>query len=183
MTSARDQLVTDLAGEALHRLPHNRLGPGELALFDETAAAWSATRGKPGRSRSDMLGFGLDAALPVVTAAALTAAHTAVDFLWEAARDAVRDETGGLLRSGIDRAVARFRARRRREGRPEAEGTSPEGGPDAALVAGLDPERLAQVRKATYEQLIASGTAEEMAGLLADAVVGALAVRADGRQG
>ncbi|MDF2257401.1 hypothetical protein [Streptantibioticus ferralitis] len=182
MVSERDHMVADLARQVLHRIPEDLLGPGELELFDETAALWLTRRGKPGSARNDMLGFGLDAALPVVTAAALTAAHTAVGFLWEATRDAVRDEASGVLRSGIDRAVARLRAHRHREGRPEVEGAGPADRPDTFPAKGLDPQRLTQVRKVAYGQLIASGTSEEMAGLLADAVVGALAVRADGHQ-
>jgi len=148
--------------------------PEELPLLESTVDALTARRGwrRHRASRSeDMLGFGWDGAVPVVTVAAVGAAQAALAFLAGQAVEVVREEASGALRErlrGALRALVR-RLRRRPDEAPPPAARAGEGA--APLTAG----QLREVRRVALDRALGAGLDRDRAELVADAIVGRLA--------
>lgn len=159
-----DRTLVDVA-----RVAMERLAPEEMPLFDDTVRAWLRQGRRSRRGSDDMLGFGIDAAQPVMTVAALTAAAAALKFLGAATADAGQKGTSELILSGARRLLARVRGRRAAGGaEPDASGTD--------RAERLSPSQLATVRELMCQRLRATGLSVDQAALVADAVIGALAI-------
>jgi hypothetical protein len=150
-----DALVAVLA-----RATVEKAAPEELPLFRPTSEAYFADPQGLARSgdKEAMLGFGVDAAMVLMTPVVLQVAKDVIGFLGQQLRERAAAEGEGA----IDRMIARIvnRDGGEREGEPAAE---------------LTDEQLEQVRAFAIEKGRALKLSDERATLLADSLVGSLA--------
>jgi hypothetical protein len=135
-----------------------RVSPEELAILDDEAASYFANPvvAGPHARRDEPLGFGLD--LTLVTPYALAVGSTVVNFLSSVVADEARDAARPVAAALIRRFFRR--------------------GPKVATEPSLTltSEQSAQVRQTALTQAEQLGLPRERAELLADAVIGGLAV-------
>jgi len=147
---------------ALARASVERTAPEELPLFGATSEAYladpSALDG--GKQKDDVLGFGVDAAMVLVTPVALQVARAVVTMVTEKLRERAAEEGEGALDRLLDRVLGKG---------DEKEPAAP------APVAELTDEQLEQVRAVALEKARALRLSDEKATLLADSLVGTLA--------
>jgi len=149
---------------ALARPAVTRVAPEELPLLEPTVAATRRPWARWRASRSEeMLGFGWDESIPAVTMAALGAAQAVLVHLASLAGDTLREETSAAIRDRL-RALLHRRSRRRVAQRPPAIDTP------------LDPEQLRRVREIAVGKARDLGLDRPRAELVADAIVGRLAM-------
>ena len=144
------QRTADLARRAV-----TRLAPDELALFEVTWPAYLAAPARvraSGRRQDDMIGFGVDVVVPLVTAAALTASGAALQIIAGRAGESFGRRILGRLRRPLRRG--------------------PQPSPRGAVE--LPPETIVEIRRVAHRQALAFDLSEEQAGLLADAILGGL---------
>jgi hypothetical protein len=153
---------SDALVAALARAAVERAAPEELPLFPATSEAYfndpkalERTGGK-----DEMLGFGVDAAVMLLTPVALTVAKDVITFLGEQLRERAREHGEGA----IDRLIAKL-VKPKAEAESDQPGSTPE----------LTDEQLEQVRALAIEKGRALKLSEERASLLADSLVGSLA--------
>jgi glycosyltransferase involved in cell wall biosynthesis len=141
----------------LGKLVVDQAAPEELLVFDETADEYFRDPDAvlDPKRRDEAVGFGLDLAL--VTPFVLAVATPVVQFLLEAASEAVRNEAKGAIATAVRRLLRR--------------GDAPAGTP-----AALSRDQLRSVRDLAYAKARAVGVEEPQAAVIADAVVGSLAV-------
>ena len=149
---------TDALVAALARATVEKAAPEELPLFRATSEAYfTDPRALERRQGKDeMLGFGVDAAVLLVTPVALQVAKQVIDFLGQQLRERAREQGEGA----IDRLIARL--------------VKP-GEHDPEPVPELTDEQLEQVRTLAIEKGRALKLSDERASLLADSLVGSLA--------
>lgn len=148
----------DAAVAALARAAVTRTAPEELPLFRATSEAFFERPDELGENRRDaMLGFGLEAAVVLVTPVALEVAKDVIFWL----RDQVAARAGERGEAALDWVAARL-------GAGPQEDAAPQG-------AGLTDEQLAQVRELALAKATQLQLPETKAELLADALVGSLA--------
>lgn len=150
-----ERRITELARAAVERA-----APEELPLFRATSEAYlrdPSALGQ-GRSRDEMLGFGAEAAMVLVTPVALSVARDVLVFLGEQVRRVARKEG----EEAVDRIVDRV------AGRNEDEVAAPP-------AAELTDEQLEQVRALALEKAKLLKLSDTKAKLLADSLVGSLA--------
>jgi hypothetical protein len=156
-----DALVAELARSAV-----SQAAPEELPLFRATSEAYfenpDALRAE--RSGDDMLGFGVDQALILLTPVALAVSREVLTFLVGQLR-AQAHEHG---KEAIDRLVARLL---RRGAKPTSETPAAEA---EAEPPELTEEQLEEVRAIALEKARQLKLAPEKAELLADSLVGSL---------
>ena len=145
---------------ALARATVERAAPEELPLFAPMSEAYLADPKalEPGKGRDEMLGFGVDAAVLLVTPVALQVARDVLGFLHEQLRERAREQGEGA----IDRLLARIV---RRKDEPAA----------AEAVPELTDAQLEQVRALAFEKARLLKLSDTRAELLADSLVGSLA--------
>ena len=152
---------SDALVAALARATVEKVAPEELPLFRATSEAYfenpQALEQKGGKD--EMLGFGVDAALLLVTPIALQVARDVIGFLGEQLRERAREQGEGA----IDRVIARLVNRNGGDG-------------DAEPVEELTDEQLEQVRALAIKKGRALKLSDERATLLADSLVGSLAL-------
>jgi hypothetical protein len=145
---------------ALARATVERAAPEELPLFGPMSEAYladpSALDG--GKKRDEMLGFGVDAAVVLVTPVALQVARDVLGFLHEQLRERAREQG----ESAIDRIIARLVG-----GKDDAPADEP--------VPELTDAQLEQVRALALEKARTLKLSDTKAALLADSLVGSLA--------
>ena len=151
-----DALIADLARSTVERA-----APAELPLFGPTSEAFfedpaALERGGGG---DKMLGFGVDAALVLITPAALSVAKDVVGFVAAQVRARLKDEGEGAVQSTLDRIFGR------RKPESPAEPKPPE----------LSDEQLERVHELALEKAKQLKLAPDKAELLADSLVGSLA--------
>jgi hypothetical protein len=153
--ASSDDLVAALA-----RATVERAAPEELPLFGPISEAYRADPRalEDGKRRDEMLGFGVDAAVVLVTPVALQVARDVLGFLHEQLRERAREHGEGA----IDRIVARLVGKKDRD---EA----------AEPAAELTDAQLEQVRALALEKARSLKLSDERATLLADSLVGSLA--------
>ena len=146
-------LPVDESAEQLARSVVQRVAPEENEIFDAVAVAYrrDPQRLARGASRDEMLGFGVDAAMALLTPIALGAAAEVVRYL------AVESAGALEVRPRLQRIL------RRRDKRREV-----------PAPAALDPAKRAAVREIVLEKCRQAGVEPERAELVADAVVGVL---------
>jgi hypothetical protein len=146
---------------ALARATVERAAPEELPLFGPMSEAYLADPSAldDGKRRDAMLGFGVDAAVLLVTPVALQVARDVLGFLHEQLRERAREHGEGA----IDRIIARLVGKK--DETPEA----------AEPAAELTDAQLEQVRALALEKARALKLSDERAALLADSLVGSLA--------
>jgi hypothetical protein len=152
---------SDALVAALARATVEKAAPEELPLFRATSEAYfenpQALEQKG--AKDEMLGFGVDAAMLLVTPIALQVARDVIGFLGEQLRERAREQGEGA----IDRLIARLVNRNGGDG-------------DAEPVEELTDEQLEQVRELAIKKGRALKLSDERATLLADSLVGSLAL-------
>jgi hypothetical protein len=160
-STADDARVTALARAAVERA-----APEELPLFRATSEAYlrdpAALERQRAGGKDDMLGFGAEAAMVLVTPVALSVASDVLRFVGEQIRRVARKEGEGAVDALVDRVA----------GRDE----------EAAAAAPAEPapleltdEQLEQVRAVALEKAKLLKLPDAKAELLADSLVGSLA--------
>ena len=151
----------DALVEALARSAVEQVAPEELPLFRATSEAYFADPSslEQGRSRDDMLGFGVDAALVLVSPVALQVAKEVIGFVVAQFREAAAEEGEGAIKRLVARLVHRD------EDEEKDDGPVPE----------LTDEQLEQVRTLALEKARSLRLSDTKATLLADSLVGSLA--------
>lgn len=152
-----DDLVAELA-----RATVARAAPEELPLFAPMSEAYLADPKalEPGKGRDEMLGFGVDAAVLLVTPVALQVARDVLGFLHEQLRERAREHGEGA----VDRIVARLVGKQDAAAEAETE-----------AVPELTDAQLEQVRALAFEKARSLKLSDARAELLADSLVGSLA--------
>ena len=135
----------------LGKLVLDQAAPEELLVFDDTAEEYfrDPEAVLDPKRRDEAVGFGLELAL--LTPYVLAAVTPVVQFLLEAASDAVQSEAKGAVATALRRLL-------RRDGAPAA----------------LSQEQLRSVRELAYTRACAVGVEEAKAAVIADAVIGGL---------
>jgi hypothetical protein len=162
-TAVDDALVADLA-----RVAVERTAPEELPLFRPTSEAFFQDPDAVPRrgGRDELLGFGVDAAVVLVTPIALSVARDVARFVADQLRSRLAKEGEGAVQRALDRVF-------KREAKPDAADA-----PAAAAAAAppeLTDEELERVRAIALEKAQQLRLPPDRAGLLADAIVGGLA--------
>jgi hypothetical protein len=144
---------------ALARATVERAAPEELPLFGPMSEAYLADPSslQDGKKRDEMLGFGVDAAVVLVTPVALQVARDVLGFLHEQLRERAREAGEGA----IDRIIVRL------VGKKDDASDEP--------VPELTDEQLEQVRALALEKAKTLKLSDSKATLLADSLVGSLA--------
>ena len=153
---------SDALVAALARATVEKAAPEELPLFRATSEAYfedPQALEQSGGGKDEMLGFGVDATMVLMTPVVLQVARDVIGFLGEQLRERVREQGEGA----IDRVIARLV--NRNGGKGEAE-----------PVEELTQEQLEQVRALAIKKGRALKLSEERATLLADSLVGSLAL-------
>jgi hypothetical protein len=137
---------------SLSKLVLAEISPAEIPLVDAIGPTLLAA---DGRQRKDgSLGMGIEAvALAVVV---VPVCKTVVLWLFEQLTDQAAEQTGHWTRRLLDRLA----------GRRESDG--------AAQEDDLPPEAIRRIREVAYRRAVAAGVDEPRAGLIADAVAGAI---------
>jgi hypothetical protein len=151
---------SDALVAALARATVEKAAPEELPLFRATSEAYFEDPRALERSggKDEMLGFGVDAAMVLMTPVVLQVAKDVIGFLGEQLRERAREQGEGA----IDRVIARLVNRNGGEG-------------EAEPVEELTDEQLEQVRALAIKKGRALKLSDERATLLADSLVGSLA--------
>lgn len=153
------------SADQLARSVVRRVAPEEEEIFDVVAAAFhrDPRRLARGASRDEMLGFGVDATVALLTPIVLGAVTEVVRYL--------ALETAGAIevRSRLQRIF------RRRDARREARRTAVAEQP--VTVAAIGPATRTAVREIVLEKCRQAGVEADRAELVADAVVGVLSTR------
>ena len=157
--SADDALVAALA-----RASVERVAPEELPLFRATSEAYfdDPSALEQPKSRDDMLGFGVDAAVMLVTPVALAVARDVIQFIGTHLRARAEKESEGAIDRVLDRLL-------RRDDEPAATQAAP------TAPAELTDEQLEQVRTLALEKAKQLKLSDAKAELLAESLVGSLA--------
>jgi hypothetical protein len=153
--------------EALARVAVDDAAPEERPLFDPMAEAYyDPRRGTPSGSKSDeMLGFGVDAAIILVTPVALEAAKNVLGYLVGELQTAFKDEAKPMIQAFVKRVMGRT---------SKSDTATPEA--DAPEPPTLTQEQLDELRKVALETARKMGLREPKASVMADAIVGAMVV-------
>jgi hypothetical protein len=143
---------------ALARATVEKAAPEELPLFQATSEAYfeDPQALEQGGGKDAMLGFGVDAAMVLMTPIVLQVAKDVIGFLGEQLRERAREQGEGA----IDRIIARIVKR---------------DGDEGEAVEELTDEQLQQVRDLAIKKGRALKLSDERATLLADSLVGSLA--------
>ena len=150
---------SDALVAALARATVEKAAPEELPLFRATSEAYFEDPQALERSggKDEMLGFGVDAAMVLMTPVVLQIAKDVIGFLGEQLRERAREQGEGA----IDRVIGKLV---NRDGEGEAE-----------PVEELTDEQLEQVHALAIKKGRALKLSDERATLLADSLVGSLA--------
>jgi hypothetical protein len=165
--TVEDALVAELARAAV-----TQAAPEELPLFPATSEAYfddpdSLDRGG---GKDELLGFGVEAALVLVTPVALSVARDVLNFVIEQVRGHARAAGTDAIDRLADRVLGRG-------GEKAAEPTAAaEPGAGDPPEPELTDEQLEQVRALAVEKARLLKLPPEKARLLADSLVGSLAI-------
>ena len=151
-----DDLVVAIAHDAV-----STVAPDELAWFGAVAEAYQRNpkRASPRAAKDDPLGFGLDAAVPLVAWVAIAVATGALESMGQDLERSVI----ARMRAALRRLMRRLRGRR-----PEN---------STNRLRPLSPDQLATIREQAVRKARQLDLDENRAELLADAIVGSLAAR------
>ncbi|MBL1090730.1 MULTISPECIES: hypothetical protein [Streptomyces] len=136
-----------------------RVAPEELPAF----ALLSRPRARTPRLRDTPLGSGLDEMVGAVTPVGVLVSGWALTAVAGGAADEIKNRSMRLTRTLLDRLPQRLRRRAETE-------------EVAVAVAALSTEQLTSVRASVQAKAVALGMPADQAGVLADAVVGELAL-------
>lgn len=154
-----DAVVADVARKVL-----TQAAPQELPLFRATSEAYFAdpdgTLARRG-GKDEMLGFGVEAAAILIAPVALDVAKRVVTWIAAQVGESVKREGSEKIGEIVHRLFD----------------DDDERGDGADAAEELSQEQLRQVRKIAFERARELDLPDDRAGVLADAVVGALATQ------
>lgn len=160
--AVHDQVIADVARELIAEV-----APQELPIFRANAEAFFRDPDKslhklpPGKD--DMLGMGIGEAVAFLTPVTLALVTEATQFLLGEVKKSVTSESESLISDRVKKLFKKFRSEEKDEKKNPLALTS---------------EQLAEVRRLAYEKARQMQLPETQAALLADAMVGSLAVNA-----
>jgi len=153
----QNQLVADLARDIVAQN-----APQELPLFRATSAAYFKNPGKVLKSQSgkdEMLGFGAAEAVLMLTPSVLVIVNQVVTFVIAEVQKSVAEESSNLLDDLVKKMFKKFRSEHEQNATPA-----------------LTPAQLAHVHQLAYEEASRLALSDAKAKLLADSIVGSLAI-------
>ena len=164
-----DALVAQLARDAV-----GKTAPEELPLFRATSEAYfrdPSSVEKGDGSGDEMLGFGVDAALVLITPVALSVARDVLNFVVAQVRAKAREHGTEAVDKLTDRILKR--GDDKKPAAPAA--ASPPEAAAAPAAPELSDDQLEQVRALAIEKAKLLKLPDDKAHLLADSLVGSLA--------
>ena len=153
-----DQIAAEVGRDVV-----GRAAPQELPLYRSISTAYLQSPSEissKSMNKDEMLGFGVAEAVTYITPIALPVLSGVLKFLAEELKTSIRDQH--LVGEALKRLFGRNKL-------PASAGT-----PNVALTR----EQLEQVRKLAFEKACVLQLKTDQASLLADAIVGTLAVSA-----
>jgi hypothetical protein len=166
--------IDDALVAALARPAVAETAPEELPLFRATSEAYFHDPGSltTKGSRDEMLGFGVDAAMVLVTPIALSVARDVLNFVIEQVRAQSREHG----KDAIDRLTDRLLRRSSKPAaQPEGQAATPAAPAPEPETPDLTKEQLEEVREFALEKAKQFELPPEKAELLAESLVGSLA--------
>jgi len=151
-----EQLVGDLSRDLV-----TQVAPQELPLFRANSEVFFRNPDELAANRTskdDMLGFGDGGIVVLITPVVLMVTQQVVMFVMEQAKKSAQEQGSTLIDESVKKMFKKFR--------PE----------DGKKPSPLTAEQLAQVRKVALKKAQELKLSDERAKLLADALVGSLAI-------
>lgn len=155
-----NQLIAELARDLI-----SQTAPQELPLFRANSEAFFTNPEKlfaGQKGRDEVLGFGVGDAVVMLTPAVLAITSEIVKFLNEEFKKSAKEEGTVLVGETVKKMFKKFRPEEKKENSP----------------APLTPEQLNQVRELALKKARHLKLSDARCKLLADALVGSLAVAA-----
>jgi len=157
------QITQQQATTNLARMVIEQLAPQELPLFRTTSEAFfqnpdAAMRSQAGKD--ELLGFGMAEAVTYLSPVTLIVAQQVVEFAMEPAKDSIQQGIGGL--------IARIFVKVGLVRKPDVAGT----------IQPLTPSQLARARELAIETLHRYNFPKDKSDLVADTLIGKLALAA-----
>jgi len=147
----------DAAAVALARSTVERAAPEEIPIFPAASEAYLEGGKAHDPGGQDMLGFGIETAVILLTPIAITVARDVLGYL----RDQVTQLASDKGKQGVDSLIARLTGEKGHEGEEDPEP--------------LTEEQLEEVRELAVEKAKQLKLDDDRAALLADSLVGSLA--------
>lgn len=176
---AEHELIAELARGAVREV-----APRELPRFRLTSAAYfeDPERVLAAEAEGDLLlGFGDGPTVQFLTPIVLAVSTQVVRFLADEVGKSLKEESPAAIQEVVKRMLKRFRpadgAVRGGEARPADEASREA---SAQTTPTLTLEQLARLREVAYETARRMSLAESKASLLADSIIGGMAVSAPG---
>ncbi len=159
--SAQQQVVADVARGVVAQV-----APEELPLFRAQSAAYfqspeKALKGQGGKD--EMLGFGGGEVVTFLTPVVLSVTTAVINFLIPQIQDALKTQSAPLINNAVKGLFSKL---------------TPAGSDPPSPAISLSRAQLAQVRQIAVEKGRQLNLSDSQAALLADSLVGSLAVSA-----
>lgn len=172
--TAQQQLIADLARDLLAET-----APQELPLFRASSEAFfkDPQRVMSGAvGKDEPLGFGAGEGTSFIAPVILAVVTQVVTFLAAEVGKAAQSEGSAFVTDTVKALFKRFRPAPAAEKQPTGEAPSPSKPPTPAPVPPVTPELLQRVRELAFQQAKQLRLSDSNARLLADSLVGSLAV-------
>jgi hypothetical protein len=155
--SNHERLVADMARDLL-----SRLAPQEKALFKSISESYFKDPEKTvaeQKAKDELLGFGAAEAVTLITPIVLAVSSDVLKFLFAEAQKAMQSESTTLINETVESWFGKFRQKEDKKAPPP-----------------LTTEQLEQVRKIAVKKAKQLKLSEKNTKMLADAIVGSLAI-------
>jgi DNA replicative helicase MCM subunit Mcm2 (Cdc46/Mcm family) len=159
--SSLNQLVTDLARDLV-----KEIAPEELPLFRANSEAYFRNPEKAFKSqktKEEMLGFGITETATFLTPIALAILTDVLKFLGEEIKKSFQDQSTELINESAKKMFKKLHSEDKKDNQPVA----------------LTADQLEEVRKLALKKARLLKLSDARAKLLADSIVGSLAVTPD----
>ena len=156
-----DQLVADVARDQVEQV-----APQEAPIFPLLSEAYFQDPDKmlEAQGKDEMLGFGLEAGVVLLTPIVMTVTREVVEFVAAEVMKSVQTQSSGLISDFVKKVFKKFRSE------AEAKGEQ--------LPPPLTREQIGRVRELALEKGRQLQLSPDQAGLLADSLAGSLATTA-----
>jgi hypothetical protein len=161
-TSDEDELVAELARDHVEQI-----APQEAPMFVIFSEAYFQDPDKMLKAqggKDDMLGFGVEAGVILLTPVVMMVTREVVEFVAGEVMKSVQTQSSGLINEFVKKMFKKFR----REGEAKGEKLPPP----------LTREQIGRVRELALEKARQLQLSQSQAGLLADSLAGSLATTA-----
>lgn len=173
--SGQQKLIAEVAKDAVAQL-----SPQELPLFLASSRAFfKDPDAVQAEGKDEMIGFGVGEVAGMVTPVVLAVALEVVRSVAEQIKETVKEESGGLTAEWVRLVFKKYRPPQKEEqvsGGNEINAESSTTKAASVLPAPLTAQQLAAVRQAALKKARQLKLPEAKAKILADAIVGGLAV-------